>query len=110
VRTSSWTNPRKDTILLNNHTIIDLVQHTPDVIFQVELSRRLNLLRAAIAAIIHGLRVIGLVNEVEDRQRPMEIIGDGVSPIGDLSIGLIRHTLQKEGKWHPNRRGFQLRF
>jgi hypothetical protein len=58
-----WSTPRENVKNLTKHAIIDLIRFTPNGISRVELSRQLNLSRAAITAALPGRRspAIGVV-------------------------------------------------
>jgi Transcriptional regulator/sugar kinase len=60
-----WSLPKENVKNLNKHAIIDLIRFTPNGISRVELSRQLNLTRAAITSIIDDLQEMGIVNEID---------------------------------------------
>lgn len=62
-----WTVPTQNTRNWNRHAAIDLIRFTPGGISRVELSRQLQITRAAITEIVNDLLATGLVREVEDQ-------------------------------------------
>jgi predicted NBD/HSP70 family sugar kinase len=66
VSTIFWNLPTANLRNLNKHAIIDLIRFTPNGVSRVELSRRMNLTRAAITAIIDDFSAIGLVRETKN--------------------------------------------
>jgi len=66
MNTIFWTIPTQNTRNWNRHAAIDLIRFTPGGISRVELSRQLQITRAAITEIVNDLLATGLVREVDD--------------------------------------------
>lgn len=60
-----WTIPTQNVKNLNKHAVVDLIRFTAGGISRIELSRQMNLTRAAITAIVSDLQSAGLVREIE---------------------------------------------
>lgn len=60
-----WTIPTQNVKNLNKHAVVDLIRFTAGGISRIELSRQMNLTRAAITAIVSDLQTAGLVREIE---------------------------------------------
>ncbi len=60
-----WTIPTQNVKNLNKHAVVDLIRFTAGGISRIELSRQMNLTRAAITAIVSDLQNAGLVREIE---------------------------------------------
>jgi glucokinase-like ROK family protein len=65
VGTFFWTIPTKNVKNLNKHAVVDLIRFTAGGISRIEISRQMNLTRAAITTIVSDLQSAGLVREVE---------------------------------------------
>ncbi len=61
-----WTIPTLNMRNLNRHAAVDLIRFTPGGISRVEISRQLQLTRAAITEIINDLQAMGVVREVDE--------------------------------------------
>jgi len=60
-----WTLPTQNVKNINKHAVVDLIRFTSGGISRIELSRQMNLTRAAITTIVSDLQSVGLVREVE---------------------------------------------
>lgn len=60
-----WTLPKQNVKNLNKHAVVDLIRFTSGGISRIELSRQMNLTRAAITTIVADLQSAGLVREIE---------------------------------------------
>jgi glucokinase-like ROK family protein len=60
-----WTLPTQNVKNINKHAVVDLIRFTSGGISRIELSRQMNLTRAAITTIVADLQSEGLVREVE---------------------------------------------
>lgn len=60
-----WTLPTQNVKNINKHAVVDLIRFTSGGISRIELSRQMNLTRAAITTIVSDLQSAGLVREVE---------------------------------------------
>lgn len=60
-----WTLPTQNVKNINKHAVVDLIRFTSGGISRIELSRQMNLTRAAITTIVADLQSVGLVREVE---------------------------------------------
>jgi glucokinase-like ROK family protein len=60
-----WTVPSINTRNWNRHAAVDLIRFTPGGISRVEISRQLQLTRAAITEIINDLQALGIVRELD---------------------------------------------
>jgi glucokinase-like ROK family protein len=60
-----WPSPVQNVKNINKHAILDLIRFTPGGISRVEISRRIDLTRAAVTAIVNDLLATGVVREAE---------------------------------------------
>lgn len=67
MNTIFWTIPTQNTRNWNRHAAIDLIRFAPGGISRVEISRQLQITRAAITEIVNDLLASGLVREVQDQ-------------------------------------------
>lgn len=84
-----WTLPTQNVKNLNKHAVVDLIRFTSGGVSRIELSRQLNLTRAAITTIVADLQASGLVREVESHypsgRRP---IGLEINPDRGYVVGI----------------------
>lgn len=96
--TSFWTIPTQSTRNWNRHAAVDLIRFTPGGISRVEISRHLQLSRAAITEIINELQSLGLVREVDGVQHPgrhsiaLEI-NPGLGKVVGVDLGATHMTV-----------------
>jgi glucokinase-like ROK family protein len=60
-----WPSPVQNVKHINKHAILDLIRFTPGGISRVEISRRIDLTRAAVTAIVNDLLATGAIREAE---------------------------------------------
>ena len=61
----TWSTPVQNVKNINKHTILDLIRFTPGGISRVELSRRMDLSRAAVTTIVNDLLATSVIREAE---------------------------------------------
>jgi glucokinase-like ROK family protein len=85
-----WPSPVQNVKKINKHTILDLVRFTPGGISRVEISRRMDLSRAAVTAIVNDLLATGIIHEAENqtirRGRPPIVLE--INPTRGYVIGI----------------------
>jgi glucokinase-like ROK family protein len=60
-----WSSSIQNVKNINKHTILDLIRFTPGGISRVEISRRIELTRAAVTTIVNDLLATGAIREAE---------------------------------------------